>query len=474
MNATPPVSTPHAEDAVPAGALRRCTRRARRARCASALAAVVAALGAAACAPVPPADGTAPAPQDAASAAAEAAPPRDASATAAAPPAPGSTVVPGLEVLLRDSVHLVRGRRVGFVTNQSAVTAAGESGIDLLHASPHVNLVALFGPEHGLRGGVEGGVKIASGVDERTGVTVHSLYGSVQRPTPEMLRDVDVLLFDMQDIGARPYTFVWTMAMAMEAAAARGIPFVVLDRPNPITGRMEGPLMQMEMRTVGQPITGYYPVPLRHGMTVGEIARYINGEYGIGAQLTVVPAAGWRATQWFDETGLPWIDPSPNIRSLDAALSYSGLVLLEATNVTVGRGTDAPFSYVGAPWLDAARLLREVQRYDIPGVVLDTTSFVPRGEGWVPFRGERVRAVRIGITDRDAYRPVWLTLVLLTEIRRQHPAEFRITNDGMTQMLGSRWARQAVDRGEDPHVIRDRWEEELRRWAPVRERYRLY
>jgi uncharacterized protein YbbC (DUF1343 family) len=409
----------------------------------------------------------------------QAAAPAGAAAAAAGGTAAGAArrsagVVPGLEVLLRDSVHLVRGRRIGFLTNQSAVTSDGASGIDLLHASPDVQLVALYGPEHGLRGGIEGGVRIASGVDERTGIPVHSLYGSTQRPTAGMLRGVDVLLFDMQDIGARPYTFIWTMAMALEAAAANGIPFIVLDRPNPITGRMEGPLMDMAMRTVGQPITGYYPVPLRHGMTTGEIARYINAEYDIGAALTVIPAEGWRDTQWFDETGLPWIDPSPNIRSLDAALTYSGLVLFEATNLSVGRGTNAPFSYVGAPWLDAGRLLQRVARYELPGVALDTTSFVPRGEGWVPFRGERVRAIRIRIIERDAYRPVWLSLVLLSEVRRQHPSEFRITNEGMTQMLGSPRARQALDRGEEPHEIWRRWEQELAAWAPVRERYRLY
>jgi uncharacterized protein YbbC (DUF1343 family) len=401
-----------------------------------------------------------------------------AAATGAAAVTPGSAaraqVVPGLEVLLRDSAHLVRGRRVGFVTNQTAITSAGASGIDLLHASPDVNLVALYGPEHGLRGGIEGGVRIEGGIDEQTGVRVHSLYGAVQRPTPEMLRGVDVLLFDMQDIGARPYTFVWTMAMAMEAAAAQGIPFVVLDRPNPITARMEGPLMEMAMRTVAQPITGYFPVPLRHGMTVGEIARYINGEFGIGADLTVVPAAGWRAAQWFDDTGLPWLDPSPNIRSLEAALSYAGLVLFEATNLTVGRGTDAPFSYLGAPWLDPGAVLQRVARYDIPGVSFDTVRLVPQGEGWVPFRGEAVRAIRLRITDRDAYRPVWMSLVLMTEIRRLHPNDFRITNEGMTQMLGSRWARQAIDRGDEPHVIWRRWESELEAWAAVRRRYSLY
>lgn len=383
-------------------------------------------------------------------------------------------MLPGLEVLLRDSAHLVRGKRIGFLTNQTAVTSTGQSGIDLLHASPDIKLAALYGPEHGLRGGVEGGVKIASGVDEKTGVPVFSLYGATQRPTPEMLRNVEVLLFDMQDIGARPYTFVWTMAMAMEAAAAQKIPFLVLDRPNPITARMEGPHMDMAMRTVGQPITGYFPVPLRHGMTVGEIARYVNAEYRIGADLKVIPAAGWRGNLWFDQTGLPWINPSPNIRSLGAALNYSGLVLSEATNLTVGRGTDAPFSYLGAPWLDTGALLKRLAGYEFKGVALDTVRFVPQGEGWVPFKGESVRAVRIRVSDRDVYQPVWLTLVLLTEIKRQHPADFKIANEGFTQMLGSRWAREAFDRGEDPRVVWRRWEEELGRFRGVSNRYRLY
>ena len=393
----------------------------------------------------------------------------------AQPAAPAQDkVLPGLEVLLRDSAHLVRGKRIGFLTNQTAVTSTGQSGIDLLHASPDIKLVALYGPEHGLRGGVEGGVKIASGADEKTGVPVFSLYGATQRPTPEMLRNVDVLLFDMQDIGARPYTFVWTMAMAMEAAAAQKIPFIVLDRPNPITSRMEGPLMQMEMRGVGQAITGYFPVPLRHGMTVGEVARYVNGEYKIGADLKVIPAAGWRANTWFDQTGLPWINPSPNIRSLEAALNYSGLVLSEATNLTVGRGTDAPFSYLGAPWLDPGALLRRLSQYELKGVTLDTVRFVPQGEGWVPFKGEHVRAVRIRVTDREVYQPVWLTLVLLSEIKRQHPNDFKIANEGFTQMLGSRWAREAFDKGEDPRVIWRRWSDELAAWKAVREKYLLY
>ncbi|HEU4562583.1 MAG TPA: DUF1343 domain-containing protein, partial [Longimicrobium sp.] len=270
-------------------------------------------------------------------------------------PAPGSAtaqqqsqqarVLTGLEVLVRDSMALVRGKRVGLITNQTAVTSRGEHAVDLLSRTQGIRLVALYGPEHGVRGNIEGGVHIANQRDSATGVPVYSLYGQTQKPTAEMLRDVDVLLFDIQDIGARPYTFVWTMAYAMEAAAQKGIPFVVLDRPNPIKNVAQGPMMAREIRDerIGQQITGLYPVPLRHGMTSGEVARYVNQEFRVGADLHVVPASGWTGGMWFDQTGLRWINPSPNIRSADAALKYSGLVLAEATNLSVGRGTDAPF-----------------------------------------------------------------------------------------------------------------------------------
>lgn len=391
-----------------------------------------------------------------------------------APKAAPGTILPGLEVLLRDSAALVRGKRVGFLTNQTAVTSNGRSGIDLLHESPDVKLVALYGPEHGLRGDAEGGAKVANTVDAKTGVPVYSLYGTTQRPTPEMLKGVDVLLFDMQDIGARPYTFVWTMAMAMEAAAAQHIPFIVLDRLNPITSRMEGGVMEFAMRNVGQPITGYYPVPLRHGMTVGEVARYINGEYHIGADLTVVPVAGWHSNMWFDQTSLPWINPSPNIRSLEAATNYAGVVLFEATNLTVGRGTDKPFSYIGAPWLDTRTLMKRLASYELPGVKLDTVDITPSGDGYVPFKGQLVRAVRINVTNRDKYQPVWMSLVLMTEIKRLHPTQLEVEKKGMMQMLGSQWAYDAFMRSDAPRTIWKRWESELESWEKVRAKYALY
>jgi uncharacterized protein YbbC (DUF1343 family) len=391
-------------------------------------------------------------------------------------PVPVSAVptrpVPGLEVLVRDSLHLVRGRRVGLITNHTAVTRDGRHAVDLLHGTPGVRLAALYAPEHGIRGTVDGGEHIASGRDARTGVPVFSLYGRNERPTAEMLRGVDVLLFDIQDIGARPYTYVWTMAFAMEEAARHHIPFVVLDRPNPVTGRAEGPLMQWEMRRRGPLITGAYPVPLRHGLTAGELARYINAEFHIGAQLHVVPADGWRRGSWFDETGLPWINPSPNIRSLDAAISFSGLVMLETTNLSVGRGTEAPFSYVGAPYLDGDALLRRVRAYNLPGVRFERADFTPRGTTWMQFPGQRCRGVRLTITDREAYQPVLTALVFLVEIHKMNPRQLGM--GPMLQMLGSEWAPAAVRRDEDPRVIYRRWQQENSAWQQRVERYRLY
>ena len=395
--------------------------------------------------------------------------------TAQAPRATG--VIPGLEVLVRDSSHLIRGKRVGLITNHSAITRSGEHAIDVIARAPGAQLVALYTAEHGIRGTVEAGEKIETDRDTKSGAPIFSLYGKTQRPTDEMLKGVDVLLFDMQDVGVRPYTYVWTMAMAMEEAAKRKIPFVVLDRPNPITAAVDGPLMDMAVRNVTQVITGYYAVPLRHGMTPGEIARYYNQDANVGTDLHVIPVDGWRGDMWFDETGLRWVNPSPNIRSLDAALKFSGLVLADgATNVHTGRGTDAPFSYFGAPWLDAQRLMQAVAPYNLPGVRFVPEQIRPTSNRavYTSYRDTAFTSLRLEVTDREAFRPVFTTLVLLTEAKRQAPDRFRIMNTGFTQMIGSRWAREAFDRGEDPRVIAQRWEQENQQWMAKRERYRLY
>ena len=386
-------------------------------------------------------------------------------------------VVPGLEVLVRDSMHLIRGKRIGLITNQSAVTRSGELAADLLARTPGTRLVALFGPEHGIRGELEAGETVAAGRDTRTNVPVYSLYDRTQRPTAAELDSVDVLLYDIQDIGARPYTFVWTMAMAMEEAAKKRIPFIVLDRPNPITAVSEGPVMHMDVREVTQVITGYYTVPLRHGMTSGEIAAYYNADARIGADLHVIRAQGWEGDEFFEQTGLQFIRPSPNIRSVDAEVLYAGLVLADgATNVHTGRGTDRPFHYFGAPWLDANRLMQAVAQYNLPGVRFVPEQIRPTRDPavYTTYRDTAFTSLRLEVTDRVAFQPVYTTLVLLSEAKRQAPDRFRVMNAGFTQMIGSRWAREAFDRGEDPRVIQQRWQQELAAWMQTRERFRLY
>jgi uncharacterized protein YbbC (DUF1343 family) len=230
--------------------------------------------------------------------------------------------------------------------------------------------------------------------------------------------------------------------------------------------------MELEMRSKGPAITGYYPVPLRHGLTVGEVARYVNQEYRVGADLHVVPVDGWRRDEWFDETGLPWINPSPNIRNLGAALSFSGLVMLETANLSIGRGTDAPFSYIGAPYIDGDALLRRMRGYNLPGVRFERASFTPRGTDWMQHRNLRCHGVRLVITDRDAYQPVLTALAALVEIHRMNPRQLGM--GPMLQMLGSSWAPAAVRRHDDPREIFRRWEAENAEWKRRKAKYALY
>ncbi|HCK34894.1 MAG TPA: hypothetical protein DHW20_06985, partial [Gemmatimonadetes bacterium] len=275
----------------------------------------------------------------------------------------------GIEVLLSDSLHLVQGQRVGLLTNHTGIYWTGDgtvgSTIDALYEASNVDLVALYAPEHGIRGQEQGGATIDSGRDERTGVPIHSLYGEVRKPTPAMLESVDVLLFDMQDIGARYYTYVSTMALAMEAAGEQDIPFIVLDRPNPVRGDIvQGNLLKPGYET----FVGMYPVPMRHGMTAGELAQLYVGEFGLEVDLHVVPLDGWTRDMTFDQTQLPWVPPSPNMPSVESALAYPGTCLFEGTPISVGRGTDRAFQWVGAPWLDGVQLAESLNGYGINGV----------------------------------------------------------------------------------------------------------
>jgi uncharacterized protein YbbC (DUF1343 family) len=376
----------------------------------------------------------------------------------------------GVEVLLRDSLRVLQGKRVGLITNHTGRDRHGTSTIDLLFRAPGVRLTALFGPEHGIRGVAADGVKIASSVDSATGVPIYSLYGETRVPTAEMLRDVDVLVYEIQDVGARVYTYVWTMALAAEAAGKVGKKFVVLDRPNPIRGdRIEGGVLKLEFRS----FVGQYPVALRYGLTAGELLRYLVGTGQVSADVTVVPMRGWRQSMWWDETGIPWVNPSPNMRSPEAALLYPGTVFFEATNLSEGRGTDRPFHLVGASWLtDAGAIMRELNAKRLPGVRFDSTSrtIAPGAK----FAGQTIPMIEITVTDRDAVRPAELGAHMLRTIYRRHPREFSWREQGIERLSGSRALRQAVEREGGVEALIPIWRAESERFAATAERYRLY
>ncbi len=368
----------------------------------------------------------------------------------------GRRVLPGIDVLLTDSAHLIAGRRLGLITNQTGVDAAGGPSIDRLYAAgvpatdcppplsdcaSRSRLLALFAPEHGIRGTARPGERVNDTVDMATGLPIYSLYGANRAPTREQLATLDIVLVDLQDVGARPFTYVSTMVLAMRAAAAAGKRIIVLDRPNPIGCTMQGPVLD----TAYASFIGMLPVPLRHGMTMGELARFANAELRIGADLVVVPVKGWRC-EWFDETGLPWVRPSPNLPDLEAVAWYPGTVLFEATNLSVGRGTDAPFRQVGAPWL-RPRVVNDRLFFD-GRPLADSVTFTPRNPGdgkydGIPLRGVRFREAR-------GTNVIQAALLLMISIRRANPDSTRIDTVGFFRRYGVRWDLRTLIHPREP------------------------
>jgi uncharacterized protein YbbC (DUF1343 family) len=383
-----------------------------------------------------------------------------------------STVVPGLEVALAEGFPFLSGRRVGLITNHTAIDRRLRSSIDLLHASEVVDLVSLFGPEHGVRGDAQAGVKVGTSVDGQTGLPVHSLYGETQRPTPEMLHGLDALIFDIQDIGVRYATYISTMVHAQEAASEAGLTFVVLDRPNPINGdRIEGNLLDPAFTS----FVGVHPLPIRHGMTAGELARLIAGERGWTEPL-VVPMREWRRGQWFDETGLPWVQPSPNLPTLDSVTLYPGTCVIEGTNLSEGRGTTRPFEYVGAPWIDPFRLASELAMRDLPGCTFRPSYFTPT---FSKHAGQLCGGVQIHITDRNALQSAVLGIHLLEVMRTLDPDMFawRVSPDGhyfVDLLLGNDSPRLMLDDGASAGDMISEWISRLDDFAERRRPYLLY
>jgi uncharacterized protein YbbC (DUF1343 family)/CubicO group peptidase (beta-lactamase class C family) len=383
---------------------------------------------------------------------------------ASAPARSSSGVKVGADVLADRRFALLSGKRVGLITNHTGLDAAGRRTIDVLSRAPGVKLRAIFSPEHGLSGQAD--AKVVSGRDAATSLPVYSLYGETRRPSADMLKDLDALVFDVQDAGARFYTYMTTMGYAMEAAAKKGIEFVVLDRPNPITAaRVEGPVMDSDLKS----FTGYFPMPVRHGMTLGELARMFNAEHKIGARLTVVPMTGYRRDMWFDETGIAWVNPSPNLRSLNQAIFYPGVALAEASNVSVGRGTDFPFELLGAPWIEAEALAGYLRGRQLPAVEFEPVSFRPASSR---FKGEVCKGVRMILKDRDRLDAVRLGIEILCALQRLYPGRFEL--DKALGLVGSRAVLQAIKEGQDPEAISAAWQTPLDEFRKRRESYLLY
>jgi len=377
---------------------------------------------------------------------------------------PPTAVQVGIDVWRQRGFAPLAGRRVGLISNLTGRDSGGRLTAEVLRQEPALVLAALFSPEHGFRGLEEGAVPNAD--DDSTGLPIYSLYGETRRPTDAMLAGIDGLVFDIQDVGTRFYTYATTMAYAMEEAAARSIPFVVLDRPNPITGdRVQGPLLREDSLS----FVGYAPIPLRHGMTMGELARFFNEERGIGADLTVVEAVGWRRRDWYDATGLGWVNPSPNMRNLVQATLYPAVGPLETTNVSVGRGTDEPFEWFGAPWIDARQLAARLNAAGLPGL-----RFVPRDRtpNASVHAGVVCHGVDLILTDRDALDAGLTAITLAHALQGLYPGIWEV--DSFPRLWGRPEVVEQLRAGLSPGEIAAAWSNELDRFLEVRQRYLIY
>ena len=373
-------------------------------------------------------------------------------------------VLSGLDVLRAEAFNRLQGRRIGLLTNQTGRARDGASAIDILDGAGNSELIALFSPEHGIRGIRDD--RVPSSRDKKTGRVIHSLYGQRVRPTSEMLAGIDTIVVDLQDIGTRFYTYMTTMAYILEAAAKQKIEVVVLDRPNPINGiQIEGPML--DQKFIG--FTGYFPMPIRHGLTMGELALLFSAENDIAVELSVVKMKGWRRRYWFDETGLPWVNPSPNMQSLIQATLYPGIGAIEGTRISVGRGTNTPFERIGSPWIDGVQLAGALNARGLAGVRFYPVAFTPKAS---KFAGRKCRGVFILVTDRQALRPVRLGLEIATILNRLYPDKYRLEEE--ENMLGSETVQIRILAGEDPAGIVKTWQADEKHWRQLRRRYLLY
>ena len=381
-------------------------------------------------------------------------------------------VKPGIDVLIEKQIGLIKGKNIGLITNPTGITSQFKSTIDALNEIPDVKLVALFGPEHGVRGDIPGGERISSYRDKQTGITVFSLYGETRKPTLEMLKNVKVLLYDIQDIGSRAYTYIYTMAYAMEAARNAKIPFIVLDRPNPLGGnRVEGNVLDPKFKS----FIGLYPIPYVYGMTVGELAQLFNKEFNINCNLTVVPLEGWNREMTYKDTGLLWVPTSPHVpHSVTAYLVAAIGCIGELGTISEGVGTPSPFEFIGAPWMDADRLATELNSRNLPGVYFRPTYFRPF---YLRFIKEQCGGVQIHILDKKIFEPARIQVHILTAIQKLYPEQNIFNTTRVTSFdkaFGTDEVRKAIVREDSAEKIIASWSDQLEKFKQIRQNYLLY
>ena len=385
----------------------------------------------------------------------------------------------GADRLVSNYINLIKGKRIGLVTNASGVLSNGTPLVDTLFNMKDVKITALFGPEHGIRGNAPAGKAIGSSVDAKTGIPVYSLFGKNKKPTAEMLKDVDVLIYDIQDVGARFYTYISTLFYVIQAGADNHIPIIILDRPNPIDGiNVEGPIRKDDEAS----FVGIAPIPIMHGMTVGELAKLYAGEGYIGKNLkpdlTVIKMKNWNRNFYLDHYSLPWIDPSPNIPNLETAIVYPGLCLIEGTNVSEGRGTYHPFINIGAPYINSDSLIDKLKEYNVKGIALSTIKFtpvdIPKMSANPKYKNESCSGITIHVTNRNHFKAVHFGIKLVCALHSLYPDQFKFRDAGFDRLSGDKSIREKILAGETPEKIISSWQKELKEFLSIRNKYLLY
>ncbi len=386
-------------------------------------------------------------------------------------------VLTGADALVSSELNLIKGKSLGVITNQTAILNSGIHLVDALLKIPGVKIKMLFSPEHGIRGNAPAGKKLGNAVDSKTGLPVFSLYGKNRKPTKESLQGINLLIFDIQDVGARYYTYISTLYYSLIAAAENNIPIIVLDRPNPINGvSIEGPLLNPKLKS----FVGIAPIPIRHGMTIGELARLFNGNFLPGnkkAKLKVVKMKNWKRKEYFDETGLKWISPSPNMTNLETAIVYPGLCLIEGTNVSEGRGTEKPFLTIGAPFVNSQQLIKTMNRSDLKGYRLEPIDFIPRNiphKAFNPkYKGVRCHGVLIHVTNRNKFNSVDFGIWMLYSLHKLYPKQFKFKS-WINKLFGNYYLKEMILASAKPREIIARWKKDIEKFRRLRKQYLLY